>query len=188
MKYFHRIASTFKAEPVLEDLRSQPLLWSKSPRVTFPGSPHVDTEDIVLRGPIGFEYKTLPELHAELQCEDYPASGMMTKTLVRARNLAWLLSPKETWPHGGLRLGRVILTKIRPNLTIHPHRDEGPVPAFYRRIHLCVQGGDGNIFMIQGEVQVMQTGEIWECDVRKMHTVINLMDHDRIHLIVDIER
>jgi hypothetical protein len=34
----------------------------------------------------------------------------------------------------------------------------------------------------------MMTGDMWEADVREMHTVINLMERDRIHLIVDIER
>jgi len=87
-----------------------------------------------------------------------------------------------------LRLGRVILTRLAPGLTIQAHRDEGPVPEFYRRFHLVVQGGPANIFMIEDEVQVMETKEMWECDVREMHTVINLMEQDRIHLIVDIER
>jgi aspartyl/asparaginyl beta-hydroxylase (cupin superfamily) len=87
-----------------------------------------------------------------------------------------------------LRLGRVIMTRLPPGKSIHPHRDEGPVPEFYKRFHLVVQGGDENVFMIEDEVKPMQSGEMWETDVRQMHTVINLMDQDRIHLIVDIER
>ena len=188
MKYFHLIGSKWAYDVVLQELHSQPLLWGKSPRVTFPHSPHADTEDIILRGPVGFEYKTLAELHAELQCEDYPAGELMPRTMTTARNLAYLLSNDAEREHGGLRLGRVIMTKLPPGKTIHPHRDEGPVPAFYRRIHLVVVGGNENIFVIGGEVQVMQAGRMWECDVRETHTVINLMDRPRIHLIVDIER
>lgn len=186
--YFHRIGNSFDVKPILKDLEQQPLMWGKSPRVTFPGSPHVDVEDIILRGPVGYEYKSLQELHSEMSCEDYPAGEVLTKTLVMARNLAWLLSSEEERNHGGLILGRVILTKLAPGKTIHPHRDEGPVPAFYRRITMCIQGGDESIYMIGGEVQPMQSGEMWETDVREIHTVINLMEHDRIHLIVDVER
>lgn len=189
MKYFHKVGKQFTVEPILQELRSQPLLWGKSPRVIFPGSPHVDTEDIILRGPTGYPYKSLEELHVELACDDYPAGELMKDTLKIANNLAYLLSSDEMRHlDSPLRLGRVIMTKIHPDKTIHPHRDEGPVPEFYRRFHLAVQGGFDNIFMIRGEVQRMETGEMWECDVREMHTVINLMEDDRIHLVVDIER
>lgn len=189
MKYFHRIGETFITTPITNELYSQRLLWGKSPRVTFKGSPHADTEDIILRGPAGFEYKSLQELHIEIACEDYPAAELMKKTMQIVNNLAWLLSPEEMRHlDSPLRLGRVILTKLPPGKTIHPHRDEGPVPQFYRRFHLVVEGGDENVFMIEGEVQPMQSGEMWECDVRMMHTVINLMQDDRVHLIVDIER
>lgn len=189
MKYFHKIGNSFDATPVLEELHSQPLLWGRSPRVTFPGSPHADTQDIILRGPVGADYKDLQELYVELACEDYEAGELMPRSLEMAKNLAYLLSsPEMRHLDSPLRLGRVIMTKLPPGKTIHPHADEGPVPAFYRRFHLCVFGGDENIFMIQGEVCPMQTGEMWETDVREMHTVINLMEYDRVHLIVDIER
>lgn len=189
MKYFRRVGTTFNTEPIRKELKSQPLLWGKSPRVMFPGSPHADTEDIILRGPTGFEYKTIEELHVELACDDYPAGELMKQTMRIAHNLAWLLSPEEMRHlDSPLRLGRVIMTKLSPGKTIHPHRDEGPVPEFYRRLHLVIEGGDENIFMIEGEVKPMQSGEMWDTDVRQMHTVINLMDHDRIHLIADIER
>lgn len=189
MKYFHRISNSFDPTPIREELHSQPLLWGKSPRVTFQGSPHADTEDIILRGPVGFEYKSLQELHEELQCQDYPAGELMKKTVTIANNLAYLLSsPEMRHLDSPLRLGRVIMTKLKPGKTIHPHADQGPVPEFYRRFHLCIEGGDENIFMIQGEVQSMQSGDMFETDVREVHTVINLMEHDRVHLIVDIER
>ncbi len=188
MKYFHRIGRSFDTNPVKRELKSQPLLWGRSPRVTFKGSPHADVMDIILRGPTGYEYKSLEELHQEISCENYPAGELLPKTLKMAENLAYLLSSTDEREVAPLLLGRVILTKLSPGKTIHPHKDEGRVPAFYRRIHLCVEGGDENIFMIWGEVQPMQTSEMWECDVREIHTVINLMETDRIHLIVDIER
>lgn len=188
MNHFHRIGRSFDPSPIWEDLRSQPLMWDRSPRVTFPGSPHADVEDIILRGPVGFEYKSLQELHQELMCQDYPAGELMPQCLTIARNLAYLLSDPGIRDSHPLQLGRVILTKLSPNKTIHPHRDEGPVPEFYRRICMVIQGGNENIFMIEGEVCPMQTGEMWETDVRRMHTVINLMEDDRIHMIVDIER
>jgi len=189
MKYFHKVGQSFSTQPILDELHSQPLLWGKSPRVMFPGSPHVDTEDIVLRGPVGQHTASLQEMHVEIACEDYPAGELMPLTLGIANNLAYLLSSDEMRHlDSPLRLGRVIMTKIEPGKTIHPHADEGPVPEFYRRFHLCIEGGEFNIFMIRGEVQAMEAGEMWETDVREIHTVVNLMETDRIHLIVDIER
>jgi hypothetical protein len=189
MKWFHKIGDTFDAEPVRLELYRQPLFWGKSPRVTFEGSPHRDTEDIILRGPVGYHSKTLQELHQELQCEDYPATELMPATTRMANNLAYLLSsPEMRHLDSPLRLGRVILTKLPPGKSIHPHKDEGPVPEFYRRFHLVVEGGDENVFLIADEVQIMQSGEMWECDVRQTHTVVNLMEVVRVHLIVDIER
>lgn len=189
MRWFHKIGNPFDPAPIVKELMQHPLLWGKSPRVTFPGSPHQDAHDIVLRGPIGLEYKTLQELHVELQCEDYTAGALLENTLLMANNLAYLLSSDEMRHlDSPLRLGRVILTRLEPMKTIWPHKDEGPVPAFYRRFHLCVQGGEENVFVINGEVVRMMTGDMWEADVREMHTVINLMERDRIHLIVDIER
>ncbi len=187
-KYFHKIGNKFDTSPIRSELKAQPLMWGKSPRVTFHGSPHADVEDIILRGPAMWWAKSLQELHEELTCEDYPAGELLPKTLTIAKNLAFLLSSPEERQTTPLLLGRVLLTKVPPGKTIHPHRDEGPVPAFYRRIHMCVEGGDENIFMIGGDVQPMQSGEMWDCDVREMHTVINLGESDRIHLIVDIER
>ena len=189
MNYFHKVGQSFSPFPILDELHSQPLLWGKSPRVVFPGSPHVDTQDIVLRGPVGMHTASLQEMHVEIACEDYPAGELMPLTLGIANNLAYLLSSDEMRHlDSPLRLGRVIMTKIEPGKTIHPHADEGPVPEFYRRFHLCIEGGEYNIFMIRGEVQAMEAGEMWETDVREIHTVVNLMETDRIHLIVDIER
>jgi hypothetical protein len=194
MKWFRKIGDTFDPDSVVlsevrDELYRQPLFWGKSPRVTFPGSPHRDTEDIVLRGPVGIHSKSLQELHVEIACEDYPASELMPATLRMANNLAYLLSsPEMQHLDSPLRLGRVILTKLPPGKSIHPHKDEGAVPEFYRRCHLVVEGGDENVFLIADEVQVMQSGEMWECDVRELHTVVNLMEDARVHLIVDIER
>ncbi len=187
--HFHRVGNTFDVDPIHKELHSQPLLWGKSPRVLFPGSPHVDTQDIILRGPVNYHTASLQDLHVEIACEDYPAGELMPATLQIANNLAYLLSSDEMRHlDSPLRLGRVIMTKLPYMQTIHPHKDEGPVPEFYRRFHLVVVGGGDNLFIIDGNVQEMETGEMWETDVRQMHTVINMMEEDRIHLIVDIER
>ena len=62
------------------------------------------------------------------------------------------------------------------------------MPEFYSRFHVCLAGGAGNIFTVGDEVKAMRPGEIWEVDVRNEHGVINMETHDRIHLIVDVER
>ncbi|TFH50594.1 MAG: hypothetical protein E4H01_01995, partial [Lysobacterales bacterium] len=177
MSEFHRVGQSWDYTQTMRELAAQRLAWGRSPRVTFPGSPHQDSMDIILRGPEKLPGDTLADLHMRVTCTDYDAAELFPLSLTMASSLAYLLSSEEQRADGVPReVGRVILTKLSPNKTIHPHKDEGPVPDYYARFHLVVQGGDENIFMVNGKVQPMLTGEMWEVDVRQLHTVINLMD------------
>lgn len=181
MNKFTRMPDWLNAAPIRIELTAQPLAWGKSPRVTFPGSPHQATEDIILRGPIKQPGDTLMDLYNRVECEDYDAAEIFPNTIKLAKLLAVMVADSYD------ALGRVILTKLPPGTMIEPHRDEGDVPAFYKRYHLVIEG-DRSVFICGGDTMVLQPGELWEIDVREMHSVANHGSDDRIHLIMDIER
>jgi len=151
--------------------------WDRSPRITHEGSVHVDTFDTILRGPINAGIDSLPQLHQQVECEDYAISAFPdTRELV-----------DDIYRHAkGTKLGRVILAKLPPGKVVFPHADEGRVPETYIRYHAIVQSGFGSWFLAGREATNMITGQVWIVDVSQVHAVVNLSDEDRIHLIVDI--
>lgn len=151
--------------------------WDRSPRVTYEGSAQRETEDIILRGPIGAGTSDLATLHQQIECEDYAMPAFP-----EVRELV-----ADMYVHAkGAKLGRVILAKLPPNKVVYPHADEGRVPETYLRYHAIIRSGFGSWFLVGREAVNMLTGQICLVDVRQQHAVVNLSDEDRIHLIVDI--
>lgn len=151
--------------------------WSESPRITFKGSPHRDTYDIILRGPIDPHTSDMVTLHQQLECEDYAMSIFP--------DIQELVS--NMFDHvKGTKLGRVILAKLPPGQVVHPHADEGPVPEKYTRYHAIIQAGPGSWFLVGHAAENMTTGQVWIANVLDKHCVVNLDDEARVHLIVDI--
>lgn len=88
----------------------------------------------------------------------------------------------------GLRLGRVLVTRLAPGRTIAVHADiRGTYAARYARYHAVLQGLPGSLFRAGPETVCMQTGEVWWFDGAAEHEVVNNSADDRIHLVIDIE-
>ena len=86
----------------------------------------------------------------------------------------------------GVRLGRVIITRLPPGKTITPHVDSGSHAEYYDRYHVTLQNNPGSIFRCGNEHVFMATGDIWWLDNSIEHEVINNSVDDRITMIVDI--
>ena len=153
--------------------------WGANPiRTDYPGSAHAEIVDILLRGPADLT-RPLPELYGELECVDYPLFEQFPETSGVANAIMVMSSASK--------MGRVILTRLAPNGVIYPHIDEGPVPLYYNRYHFCIQGGLGNLFVVDNVSTHMHPGEAHYVDVRQKHMVANLTEDDRVHLIVDVK-
>jgi hypothetical protein len=87
----------------------------------------------------------------------------------------------------GIRLGRVLITRLAPGKKIEPHADGGTHAAYYERYHAVLQGLPGSLFRCGDETVNMQTGSVWWFQNAIEHEVINNSCDDRIHLIVDIK-
>jgi hypothetical protein len=154
--------------------------WGSNPiRTDYSGSAHAEIVDILLRGP-DIEHETnLAVLHQDIHCMDYDLFDQFPVVRSLIDDVMKLVKGEE--------LGRVILTRLAPNGVIYPHVDEGAVPEYYKRYHYCIHGGEGNWFLY-GKHSTVEScpGFLYELDVTQNHAVVNMMDHDRVHLIMDI--
>jgi hypothetical protein len=76
--------------------------------------------------------------------------------------------------------------RLGPSSRIMEHRDYDLAFATGEaRIHVCVQTNDGVTFKLDSSPVVMAEGEGWYLDVNRSHSVENLGEEPRIHLVVD---
>lgn len=178
MRNFYRIATGVNVTPLMVAIARRPELWNRHTlRTTHPGTPHTQVDDIWLR------FNALPKPGEEAkviddhESIDYPAY----KELPEARHLVMNLFAAVA----GERLGRVLLTRLKPGARIDPHVDGGEHAAYYERFHLVLHSNDQCLFRAGDEAVQMKTGEAWWFDNSAEHEVINQGPDDRIHLIVD---
>lgn len=163
--------------PLCHAIERQPELWNQNDmRSTYPGSPHNEVDDIWLRfdeNPT--DLKSVMDGHESV---NYPA----LLALPQARPLIFGLMARVE----GERLGRTMITRLKPGARIGAHVDSGDHAAYYDRYHVVLQGCAGSMFECGGETVNMRTGELWWFDNGVEHAVANNSADDRIHLIVDI--
>jgi hypothetical protein len=85
------------------------------------------------------------------------------------------------------KIMRAILVKLTSKKSIRPHVDTvGLSLVLCRRIHIPIQTNEECFFTVGDDKRNLKLGEIWEINNdKKLHSVDNLGDTDRIHLIVD---
>jgi hypothetical protein len=182
MKNFLRIAEGADVMPLLAELIRQPELWNQNTlRTTHELTPHKQVSDIWLR----FNDTSLFEKTGEQasivdehESINYPALA----NLPAARQLIFGLMARVS----GERLGRCLITKLRPGGHIAPHVDGGEHASYYERYHIVLQAMPGSMFRAGDETVQMRPGEVWWFDNSAEHEVINNGADDRIHMIVDI--
>ena len=87
---------------------------------------------------------------------------------------------------GEVKVQQAMLTRLRAGTVIPRHRDRGPLTAKTHRIHVPVITNAQCIFKVGDESMNLKAGEIWVIDnVNRYHSVENIGNTDRIHLIID---
>jgi len=183
MRNFLRIAQNVNVSPLAHALIRNPHLWNADEfRTTFPGTPHIDVDDILLR----FSDTTKCDTTTKVIGDDFPI---------------WLPAAETLFPHcadivfGLMReirayqLDRLIVSRIRPGGQILAHADnEGAyVNTDDRaRYHVAIQGYPGSLYHCGSETVQMLTGEIWWFNAHEVHSIQNNSVEDRIHLLVDV--
>ncbi len=80
---------------------------------------------------------------------------------------------------------RLLLARLLPGGEIKPHRDDLPSLAMCHRIHLPIITNESVYFSVGQSTVNLPTGELWEINNRRVHSVKNESDRARVHLIMD---
>lgn len=183
MRNFYRVAQNVNIAPIAHTLVRHPELWNQNDfRTKFPGTPHVDVDDILLR----FSDTTKCDTTTKVIGDDFPI---------------WLPPADIMFPHcadivyglmrdvGAYQLDRLIISRIKPGGQILPHADnEGDyVNTDDRsRYHVVIQGFPGSLYNCGNDTVQMLTGEVWWFNAHEIHSVKNNSVDDRIHLLIDV--
>lgn len=180
MKYFRLVDSNIDVSPYLDEIESKWDLWDSDTSRQERVSKQRETKAITLRShsttaaddsrfraarPIGYRGKP-SEMSMQL-----PVISGWVDDLVAQRNG---------------RMGRAVMTMLRPAGVIYPHTDDGVYWLLRDRFHLVVKSPAGSHFKAGGEEVRMQEGELWWFDPTVEHEAFNESDDDRIHIIVDV--
>jgi hypothetical protein len=84
-------------------------------------------------------------------------------------------------------LERVMIVKLDGKSEVTPHVDEGTYYIHRDRYHLVLKTDD-SVNFCGDESQVYRVGELWWFDNKKLHSVKNKSEEERIHLIFDISK
>jgi len=87
----------------------------------------------------------------------------------------------------GSRVEQAMLTRLGAGIEIKRHKDKGIITAASHRIHVPVITNEKCFFTVDTESMVLPAGEVWIIDnVDRYHSVSNMGDESRIHLIIDV--
>ncbi len=84
------------------------------------------------------------------------------------------------------RVGKALLINLVAGKKIDGHHDLGDYLGMARRLHIPIVTNEYVDFTINDESINMKSGECWEINNNRFHSVNNKSTQDRIHLLVDI--
>lgn len=152
-------------------------------RQEFPGSPHHDTETILLRGPaviVSRETFQADVPHEDQHLLEKWPSARRVLDVIAAGHVARTGSPAV--------LGKAMVVKLRVGGTIDWHVDEGAYAEVHDRFHLALTPAPGARLLSGGDSVTLTPGTLVWLNNRALHSAINMGPTERIHLIVDIRK
>lgn len=161
-------------------LAIHPELWNTEVfRRTYPGTPHAETDDIVLR----FIGTTGQPDDAVIRW--YPAAEALNAIKPVALNVMRAVN--------GYELGAILISRLKPGGKISPHVDSYEGEGGWRedyaragwRYHVCLQGASA--YHCGGETAIMTIGQVWWSNHLIQHSVENTGADDRVHLMLDFK-
>jgi aspartyl/asparaginyl beta-hydroxylase (cupin superfamily) len=81
---------------------------------------------------------------------------------------------------------KCMFVNLPSSCTIDKHKDGGTVLIDSHRIHLPIKTNIDVKFFIDDEQYFFEQGFLYEINNQKYHSVENLSEYDRIHLIIDL--
>jgi phosphoenolpyruvate-protein kinase (PTS system EI component) len=149
-------------------------LWVDMDSRTDRPKTYANTFRIQLRTNLRIAGKSYHDIH---ETRDLPAWKVLTET---RRFVLGFLSEI------GGELGHVRVTNLAGNAEITPHVDIGEYCAIRDRYHLVINSENGTLFTSGDETVTMRENELWWFDNKQMHSVRNLSESPRTHLVFDV--
>ena len=177
MRHFQLIASGIDVVPILNALAVRPDLWNENKlRTTHPASPHQQTDDVWCL------FNSIPDDTEVLldDCEVIPYRAWHEIPCLRP--LIFELQRRVE----GIRLGRVLITRLAPGKEIPEHVDQGAAASYFVRYHLALQSEPGAMNHSGDESVCYRMGELWWFDNRAPHSVVNNSADDRLVIVMDV--
>jgi hypothetical protein len=172
VKNFRLIKSGVNLTAIRQELRNCHLWVDLGARKNSPAT-HADSDRIQLRTNQSVEGVHYRDVHETI---DLPAWTVLSATRQFVVDFANLTSAT---------IGHVRVTNLRAGAQIIPHIDIGEYCAIRDRYHLAINT-HGTQFTAGDETVIMQEGEFWWFDNKKLHHVRNLGDQPRTHLVFDL--
>ena len=171
-----KLIKTFDPAPILQEIEKAKC-WNWLNLRRSDGLNHKAVDDIVLRfNPVQSMY-TYEDFFNELGCVDYFTQMYLPQTMELVRDFA---EDKV--------IGRVVVAKLKEVAIIAGHIDEGNYAKWHDRYHFVITTNPEVNFYCGDEQQHMAVGEIWWFDNKVEHSVVNLGNSSRIHIVVDIRK
>ena len=177
MRNFLQIAANIDVTPALACLALNADLWNENDlRTKHPGTAHAQADDIWML------FNRIPENLAEVMddiaVEPYRGWIVLAPIQKLVLDLMYRI--------GGIQLGRVMVTRLKPGARITPHIDQGAPAEYFSRYQIALQSLPGANFRVDEETVNFRSGDAWWFDNRQEHEVVNNSADDRIVVIVDI--
>ena len=120
--------------------------------------------------------------------ETYSTKGIKSKFYGLLTPILSELETKLKKFYGDGQIIRIELVNLPNKSKVKPHYDKGESLEEDNRVHLPLQTSKSVIFKVGGEEKNMKVGELWEINNKKLHSVENNDNMDRIHMIIDFKK
>lgn len=170
MRNFLKIADNVDVSQINQQLVIHPELWNTEAwRRTYDGTPHGESDDIVLRF-IGVN-------PVDPRVRWYPAASVLNAIKPVVLNVMRCVN--------GYELGSILISRLKPGGKIAPHVDDHDTEYAHAgwRYHVVLQGASH--FHCGTETVMMMVGQVWWFNHLQIHAVENSGNEDRIHLMMD---
>ncbi len=163
----------FNVQPLVEQLEAAPWLWNSIDlRTASPASPHRELSDIWVR------YTSVED--AKVDAPRPLVWHEAAAHLPAVFPIAYAIMERAR----ATELGGILITRIPPGATCHPHADTGWHAKRYEKFAVQVKSAPGQAFCFEGESLCAAPGDVYWFDNAHEHWVVNSTDQERITLIV----
>lgn len=178
----HKCCGVYDVSNCYKEVINNLTLFDKNTwRQDAEGSPHKDTKTVFLRGPhLLIGEKLTPDIV-------FNRIEAITEEDMYYLHECKRLLHDVIYATKAFEIGRAMVVMLKPGGFIPPHKDEGEYASYYDRYHCVIHGRSIMTFPEGVQEVIMKEGELWWVNTsERVHSVINLTNELRVHLIVDV--